>query len=59
MGGWPKLPGAQGNVPGPDGWGGGIEGGGLGPVRKSYSGIAAINKSVRETKNVLEFRLER
>ena len=58
MGGWPQLPGAQGNAPGPGGGGDGVEGG-LGPVRKTYSGIAAINKSVRETKNVLEVRLER
>ena len=38
----------------------GARGGGFqDSVRKSYSGIASINKSVRENKNVLEVRLER
>ena len=57
MGGddWPALPGSG---PGPGG-GGAVGGEGLGPVKKSYSGIAAINKSIRDDKNVLEVRLER
>ena len=49
---WPKLPGEG---PGP--------GDGLDSeqqqIPKSYSGIAAINKSVRDNKNVLEVRLEK
>ena len=58
-GGWPQLPGEQGNGPGP---GGGVIGGGgdnQDIPKKSYSGIAAINTSVRDKKNVLEVRLER
>ena len=60
---WPQLPGEG---PGP---GGGVDNGAAGhgdSVRggaqqapKSYSGIASINKSVRDNKNVLEDRLEK
>ena len=54
---WPQLPGhGQGPGPGP---GGGVDAGNLHPAKKSYSGIASINKSVRENKNILEVRLER
>ena len=49
---WPELPG-QG--PGP---GGGSDSAQQ-QVPKSYSGIAAINKSIRDNKNVLEVRLEK
>merc|ERR1719318_1376714 len=59
---WPKLrDGGPGGGPGGDpggGPGGGPWGGGD-KVKKSYSGIAAINKSVRDNKNVLEVKLER
>ena len=65
MGEWPQLPGhGLGPGPGPgggDGSGPG-EGDGVGklhPAKKSYSGIASINKSIRENKNILEVRLER
>ena len=45
---WPQLPG---NGLGPDpGPGGGDGVGNLHPAKKSYSGIASINKSVREKK---------
>ena len=46
----------QGPGPGPSG---GDGGGKLHPAKKSYSGIASINKSVRENKNILEVRLKR
>ena len=49
---WPKLPGEG---PGP---GDGIDSEQQ-QIPKSYSGIAAINKSVRDNKNVLEVRLEK
>ena len=51
---WPGLPGQQWPGPGPGG-GGPTEVG----VRPSYSGITAINKSIRDSKNVLEVRLEK
>ena len=52
---WLMLPGAEG--PGPGG-GDGVAAEASGPKR-SYSGIASINKSTRENKNVLEVRLDR
>ena len=42
----------------PGGPGGGL-GGGPGGGRGSYAGIASINTSVRDNKNVLEIRLEK
>ena len=53
---WPQLPG-QGPGPGPGDTDTAAEG--VQQVPKSYSGIAAINKSVRDNKNVLEVRLEK
>ena len=53
---WPQLPG-QGPGPGPGDTDTAAEG--VHQVPKSYSGIAAINKSVRDNKNVLEVRLEK
>ena len=51
---WPELPG-QG--PGPGETDKGAEGTHQGA--KSYSGIASINKSIRDNKNVREVRLEK
>ena len=52
---WPQLPGVLGNGPGPGGGVAGASAGGgvLTQAKKSYSGIASINKSVRENKMFL------
>ena len=54
-----RPPGALGAPPGTGDGGPDGQGASLGPSKSSYVGIASLNTSVRDNKNLLEIRLER